>query len=319
MVANWGEKVKRFLSCMRNLLKNRGFLWYSHIHSAWVPKWTNGTDCRSVGLRLRGFESLPTHKTKERGAYALRYSCFIARRGGIRTGCERATRRGRSRDEEASDKKSERASSFLQPRTSVNFSVGKSLRARNPSPRTKRKIRPLADFSYGDLFRQELRDKCFFPRHLAHFRAGHFCFDIYRKRAVLHRDRRDSPLHHARRNHERSDGTQNLCLNETLQRPRAVLWVVALFCERFKHIIADDELYVFFREPLLYFPYLDFNDAPYRLGRERVEDNDVVKAVQELRTELGAQTFHHPGFKIRDRLSLASRAETNFFHAVQEL
>ena len=29
-----------------------------------VPKWSNGTDCKSVGASLRGFESLPRHQMK---------------------------------------------------------------------------------------------------------------------------------------------------------------------------------------------------------------------------------------------------------------
>ena len=34
---------------------------YFHLKPGSVPKWSNGADCKSAGLRLRGFESHLTH------------------------------------------------------------------------------------------------------------------------------------------------------------------------------------------------------------------------------------------------------------------
>ena len=33
--------------------------------NGWIPEWPNGADCKSAGLRLRWFESISTHITKE--------------------------------------------------------------------------------------------------------------------------------------------------------------------------------------------------------------------------------------------------------------
>src|SRR5512146_30555 len=47
--------------CWRIPMRRRAICAFTTLHGQ-IPKWTNGTDCKSVGLRLRRFESYSGHR-----------------------------------------------------------------------------------------------------------------------------------------------------------------------------------------------------------------------------------------------------------------
>ena len=67
--------------CWRNPLRRRATCAFTTLHGQ-IPKWTNGTDCKSVGLRLRRFESYSGHRLTNVSRRSIRrHHPFICPRG----------------------------------------------------------------------------------------------------------------------------------------------------------------------------------------------------------------------------------------------
>src|SRR5437667_6733118 len=100
---------------------------------------------------------------------------------------------------------------------------------------------------------------------------------------------------------------QHTLLNRALEWARAVRGVVTLADEVFLRAVGQDNMDFALLEPLHESGQLDVDDSLHVLAAERMEEDDFVDAVQELRTEVLAQRDHHraPG-SFRKRRALAS-------------
>ena len=85
----------------------------------------------------------------------------------------------------------------------------------------------------------------------------------------------------------------DLLLDGALERPRAVHRVVAAVRQIVARGVGEVEGEVAVGQPLLEPAELDVDDLPDVVALERVEDDDVVDAVQELGAEVLAQRLHH--------------------------
>ena len=84
-------------------------------------------------------------------------------------------------------------------------------------------------------------------------------------------------------------------LDRALERPRAVRRIPALLGEQLLRLVRDLELDPPLREPLAQPRELQLDDVGELLARQRLEDDDLVDAVQELGPEAVAQLVRASG------------------------
>src|SRR6266571_3835209 len=94
----------------------------------------------------------------------------------------------------------------------------------------------------------------------------------------------DSPIEKLER--QRID---DLPQQQPLEGPSAVHDIVASPCQVLLGPVREDQRDVFVLQPATQLLDLKFHNRRQLLGRQRVEDDDVVDAVQELRTEVTTQ------------------------------
>ena len=85
----------------------------------------------------------------------------------------------------------------------------------------------------------------------------------------------------------------HLALDNALQGPGAERRIVPLFGQQLLRRAGQLDLHVPFRQQTLQIPYLDLDNLLQMFLRQRVKDDDLVDAVQELGPELLPQGGHH--------------------------
>ena len=95
---------------------------------------------------------------------------------------------------------------------------------------------------------------------------------------------RNSPCEHAHRQR-----VEHPPLDRPLQRPRAVGRIVALGDQQILGAVGQLDVDLAILEPLHQAAQLDVDDRPHLLAAERVEEDDLVDPVEELRPEVRAQ------------------------------
>ena len=93
--------------------------------------------------------------------------------------------------------------------------------------------------------------------------------------------------------HAHRQRVEHPALDGPLQRPRAIRRVVALCDQHVLRPVGQLDVDLAILEPLHEAAQLDVDDLPHLLARQRVEEDDLVDAVEELRPEVLAQRVHH--------------------------
>src|SRR5687768_2578905 len=91
----------------------------------------------------------------------------------------------------------------------------------------------------------------------------------------------------------------HLLLDGALERPRAVHRVVSRFAQPIERRIVEHEREIAIEQAAFQVHELDVDDGADLLLSERMENADVVDAVDELRTEVLLDDFHYAGFHLR--------------------
>ena len=87
-----------------------------------------------------------------------------------------------------------------------------------------------------------------------------------------------------------------IALHSAFERPGAIGDVAAIFAECVEGGVCESERDVSFGEARFEASQLDFENVADLIGREWLERDDFIDAVEELRLEHGAQSNHDVGF-----------------------
>jgi len=106
-------------------------------------------------------------------------------------------------------------------------------------------------------------------------------------------DRDGAALHDPAGNHHVGDGCHYLRLYQTLQRPRTILRVVALFGQMFERRLRKGKRNVFVCKTLRDDLYLHAHYLHDGVLRKDVEQNYLVEAIEEFRAEELLERIHN--------------------------